>query len=115
MHPEKDHKPYVQHPNMPVLSLDSEQCGGDSWRVPSIGEVVGTSWQAFSLVPRPRWKMSAYWTHEQYKHSGLTNYRVPVSIGAWLTVLGPLTKKLWKGLWSGEAFTGAPAKAKKKG
>jgi hypothetical protein len=56
------------------------------------------------------WKISSYWTHEEYKHQGLTNYRVPASFSAWLTVLPPLVKKLARGLWSGDIWAGRDTK-----
>lgn len=106
MHPDPNHQPYL-HPNRPVSEPDDVNLKG--WRVPSIGETIKTYWMVFSFAPpRPRWKLSAYYTNEGVKHLGHSSYRVPNSVGAWIKVLPQLIVKLWKGFWSGEVFAHKP-------
>lgn len=106
MHPDPNHQPYL-HPNRPVVEpVDVDSSG---WRVPSINETIKTHWMVYSFAPpKPRWKLSAYYTSEGVKHLGYSSYRVPNSIGTWAQVLPKLIVKLWKGFWSGEIFSHKP-------
>ena len=100
MHPDPNHKTY-DLPNIPVLSPDTDEKG---WRTISIGETVKTHYQVYAFYPRPKWRLSAFWTHEGLKHDGKATYREAVSFGNKMKILWPLIKKIAIGIKSGEAF-----------
>ncbi len=100
-HPDPHHQPYL-HPNVPVSQ--AEDLDSPHWQVLSLNEPVKSWYQVFVFQPKPKWRLTSWWTCQGLVHDGRASYRVPKSAKAWLTILWPYTVKLWKGVWSGEIF-----------
>lgn len=88
-------------PNQPVVGMDDV---GKGWRRVSVGEKVKTYYQAYMLAPgTPGWRLSSFYTSEQFINQGRSHYRAPASLKAWLTILFPLIRKWFRGLFSADS------------
>ena len=89
--------------HMPVMNISDEDVGR-GWRRVAYGELVRTHYQALLMheMPGPRWRICSYFTDDGYHTKGLTHYRAPASIGAWLSVapqvIGKWTTRIMDGL-----------------
>lgn len=81
--------------NLPTLNITNEEME-PGWRKVPVGALVKTWYQAFSLFPRPEWKLCAYMSSERFINQGFANYRAPASLGAWVIVLCALPRKLYR-------------------
>lgn len=79
----------------PVIPFDDSQIGR-GWRRVSVGEVIKPSFQAYVLMPpNPGWRISSC---DGMKVTGMTHYRAPASLRAWLTVAPQIARKWYSRL-----------------
>lgn len=78
----------------PIVGLDDDQIGR-GWRRVAIGEVVKTHYETWLLLPHPHWALGAFFTSDGYRNKGVTHYRAPSSVRAYLSVALPCARKWW--------------------
>jgi len=85
--------------NLPVFNLGPGETGpGTGWTSVGTNVLVRTTDQVYRLHPRVGWQLSAYFTSEHFANPGLSHFRRPASLRAWLTVLVALPRKYWRKL-----------------
>lgn len=89
--------PFMIIHNLPTVHITDQETD-PGWRRVGIGETVKTYYQVYSFFPIIGWKICSYWTNENFVNKGVSNYRQPVSIKAWLTVFPQLMRKQWRHL-----------------
>lgn len=95
--PTPDLPPGVLHPNHPVVTAPED--GSVGWRLLNIGEVIPSYAMVYAFAPKVGWRLSSYFGAEKLINNGKSQYRVPVALSTWLTILPALSKKLLKGYW----------------
>lgn len=79
---------------IPTINITNEETD-PGWRRVETGEVVKTYYQCYYFAPEVGWRLSSFWTVEEYRNRGVSNYREPASVKAWLIILPQLVKKVW--------------------
>lgn len=86
---------------LPSINI-SDQETDPGWRRVGIGDIIKTHYQTYSFGPEVGWRISSFWSVEQFKNSGRSNHRRPVSLHAWSEVIPQLLRKWYNRIVRGQ-------------
>ncbi len=82
-----------------IVPIDAQVLDEAHWRRLSVGELIRAMDQAYVLMPPAGWRMSCFVAAHGQKVTGITVYRRPASLRAWLSVAWPAFVKIVSRRW----------------